>query len=399
MRWKRLGFLGHYKRIRLEGNNLTGLLNRCIRGGITLRKLRWHNSLESTFEFKGEDSETIDKLAGHSYKITVLKEGGFYPAFRTAKANIAAIIGAFLVGALIFYQGLFVAEIRISGYEAISETDIRQTLKASGLYEGARKQGSYDEAKEALFDSYDKITWVSIYEKGRLIEVDVAEAKRVYREKTGQEVPVHIVAAKSGMIERILPLKGNAAVQKGDYVKEGDVLISGRYDYQSTDYSRGDKIFKMYSHAQGQVLAKVPESRIYYMEKNVRRLEPTGKLLPGVYIKLGDVEIDTTNGYRSFQASKKNYHRVFSIVKPLPMELSFTSVREVEIVERPQDIKKIQVMAAAALRQYEKEQLLGNEMILDSSFSFHEEANTVRINAMLEVLEEIGMEKVIKRAK
>ena len=53
------------------------------------------------------------------------------------------------------------------------------------------------------------------------------------------------------MVEKIIPLKGNAAVEKGDYVNKGDVLISGTYSYQSTNYQRGDDIYNMYSHAEG----------------------------------------------------------------------------------------------------------------------------------------------------
>ncbi|NLD18989.1 MAG: sporulation protein YqfD [Clostridiales bacterium] len=387
----------HYKRIKLEGNDLTGLVNRCIRKGITLRSLKWHDPLESTFEFKGDDSEKIKKIAGHSYKITVLREGGFVPAFRTMKTNIAAIIGAFLVGALIFYQGLFVAEIRVSGYENISETEIRQTLKSVGLYEGARKQGTYEDVKKALFANYENITWASIYEKGRLVEVDIAQAKRVYQGEKNKETPAHIVATKSGMIEQILPLKGSAVVQKGDYVKEGDILISGKYEYQSSDYSKGDKIFKLYSHAEGRVLARVPESQTYYFEKNVRNLEPTGKMLPGIYVKIGDFELDTTDGHRSFETSQKTFYKAFSFVRPIPLQLYFTRVREVKAVERPQKTEEMQTVAEAALRQYERENLGKNEMILDSSFSFHEEANTIRVSAMLELLEEIGEEKHINQ--
>lgn len=208
------------------------------------------------------------------------------------------VIGAFLLGALIFYQSLFIAEITIGGYSSISETELRQTLTEAGVYEGARKKGIYEDAKALLYEKYDKITWISIYERGRRLEVDIAEAGEFLEENIPDKRPVNIVAAKSGMIETILPLKGSAKVQKGDYVNEGDILISGRYKYQSSDYSKGDDFFTMYSHADGQVTARVPEYMTYYFEKNRRIKEPTGRFFVGIYLKFGDLEVDTASGRR-----------------------------------------------------------------------------------------------------
>ena len=50
--------------------------------------------------------------------------------------------------------------------------------------------------------------------------------------------PCNIVAAKAGIIENITPLTGNAQVEKGDYVNEGDILISGKFEYKTSNYSR-----------------------------------------------------------------------------------------------------------------------------------------------------------------
>lgn len=399
MRLKRFGFLRHYRRIRVEGINLVALINKCIKNDITMRNLRWHGPVTITFEIQDTDYSMLKKAAGHSYKMTVLCERGAVPVFQTMKTGKVTVIGAFLLGALIFYQSLFIAEITIGGYSSISETELRQTLTEAGVYEGARKKGIYEDAKALLYEKYDKITWISIYERGRRLEVDIAESGEFLEENIPDKRPVNIVAAKSGMIETILPLKGSAKVQKGDYVNEGDILISGRYKYQSSDYSKGDNFFTMYSHADGQVTARVPEYMTYYFEKNRRIKEPTGRFFVGIYLKFGDIEVDTASGRGDYEASVMTRSNLINVVKPLPFTLGVIKVEEVNLKERAENPEKIKKTVEAAVRQYEREELGGGERILSQNIDYSESVSLIRADVLTEVLMDIGAEKEIKVRK
>ena len=396
---KRFGFLRHYRRIRVEGINLVALINKCIKNDITMRNLRWHGPVTITFEIQDTDYSMLKKAAGHSYKITVLCERGAVPVFQTMKTGKVTVIGAFLLGALIFYQSLFIAEITIGGYSSISETELRQTLTEAGVYEGARKKGIYEDAKALLYEKYDKITWISIYERGRRLEVDIAESGEFLEENIPDKRPVNIVAAKSGMIETILPLKGSAKVQKGDYVNEGDILISGRYRYQSSDYSKGDNFFTMYSHADGQVTARVPEYMTYYFEKNRRIKEPTGRFFVGIYLKFGDIEVDTASGRGDYEASVMTRSNLINVVKPLPFTLGVIKVEEVNLKERAENPEKIKKTVEAAARQYEREELGVGERILSQNIDYSESVSLIRADVLTEVLMDIGAEKEIKVRK
>lgn len=396
MKLKKFGFLRHYKKIKVEGTDLNGIVNKCMKNGIPMRNLKWKDPLESTVEIKGEDFQGLKKTAGHSYKVTVLKEGGVIPLFKSMKANITAIVGAFLLGAFIFYQSLFVAEIRIDGYRSISEESLRKVIADAGLYEGARKSEDYNHIKEALYREFGQITWVSVYEDGRLVEVDISEASKQEEAEVEDETPVDIVADRAGMIEKILPLKGNACVQKGEYVNKGDVLISGAFEYQSSDYSRGDDIFTMYSHASGQVYAKAPLRLTYYVEKNQRRKEKTGKFIPGIYIKFGDAEVDTAAGLNKYEVSEREEIKILDIVKPLPVKISLIKIQEVEIKERHRDMNKVKEVVEAAVRQYQKDNLKEGEEILTQNIDYSESQGVIKADVLLEVLEEIGAEKIIE---
>lgn len=396
---KRFGFLRHHRKIKIEGTNLNGIVNKCIKNQVTLKDLRWNNPLESTVRVKGDDYGRLKKMAGHSYRMTVLDEGGAVPFLRSIKKNITAVIGAFLLGALIFYQTLFIAEVRVDGYRGISETEIRKTLAEAGVYEGARKPDDYSPVKAAVYENHEDITWVSIFEDGRLIKVNVAEAGKTEEAPPADNTPVNIVASRSGMIERIEPIKGNAVVQKGDYVSKGDVLISGRFKYQSTDYSRGDDFFTMYSHAEGKALAKVPRHLEFYMEKTGRKKEPTGKMIPGIYIKIGDMQINTARRLCRYETSVSHENTLVDIVYPLPVTISLIKIEEAEITEIPRDRAEMDRVVEAAVRQYKREEMKAGEEIISRTIEYSETANLIKAEVFLEVLEDIGEERQIKVKK
>ena len=389
----------HYRRIRIRGLDLKGIVSRCIEDDIELRNLKHEDTLESTVEIRKEDFPRLKRIAGHSHQVTVVKDGGAIPFLQWMRANILTVTGAFLLGALIFYQSLFVAEIRVDGYGRLTETAIRETLAEAGLREGARIEEDYSHVKAALYEKHEEITWVSVFAQGRLIKVNIAEADNPEEAPVLEDAPVDIIAARSGVIEDIQPLQGMAMVERGDYVNAGDVLISGAFEYQSSDYSKGDEIFTMYSHARGRTLARTPRVLTYYLEKNERLQKPTGKRVWGIYAKLGDMELDTAGGLCRFEASRRKETVLMDVVKPLPMVLALVKVEEVRLEEKPLDDGKARQVIEASLRRYEKEELTGDERIIRKTIDYTESAGLLKADVFLEVAEDIGMEREIKVGK
>ena len=176
MRSRKYGFFRHYRKIKIEGTGLAGFMNKCMKNGIFLRNIRWKDPVESSVEVSGDDFDAFRKTAGHSYKLTVTGEGGAIPFLRSLRSRISAIAGAFVLGAFIFYQSLFVAEIRIDGYRSISEEQLRHVMSEAGLFEGARRQNNYNAVKSALYSEFDNIAWVGIHEAGKMVEVEISES-------------------------------------------------------------------------------------------------------------------------------------------------------------------------------------------------------------------------------
>lgn len=391
----KFGFLKHYRKIKIEGPGLSRVINKCIRDRITLRNLRWRSDIEYTAELKGEDYHRLREMAGHSYKVTVLKDGGVLPVVRNIKGNILTVMGAFLLGALIFYQSMFIAEIRIDGCGRVEETALRETLKEAGVYEGARKVGNYSSVKEMLYETFDSLTWISIYEEGRLLKVNVSESENKEPSVSKETKPVNIVAEQSGIIEDIRPLQGDAKVKKGDYVNRGDVLISGKHKYKSSDYSRGDGEFIMYSHAEGPVMARMPKHITYYFEKNERRKTYTGNSFFGIFVRIGDFSFDTTKGWGGYEVSVRNEKNLMNFIRPLPVCIKVVTVKEAELLEKPRKKDDIQKIVDAVMRQYEKDELKEKESIRNKTVEYSESEGCIKASIMAELYKDIGVEKEI----
>jgi similar to stage IV sporulation protein len=299
-----------------------------------------------------------------------------------------------------------VGKLEITGFTGLDETEIRQTLRDGGLYEGARIKDDFSKARQLLYENYDRITWVSFYREGRLIRVnlgltdsDILTADDENEDKTAGDAPVNVVASRSGYIKEIQPLVGYAQVEEGDYVSEGDVVISGEFQYQSTDYSKGDKTFVKYSHASGKVTATVPEVVTYYFEKNQIITRETGRGVYGFKVKLGDLEFDTTEFLRkftSYEYSERNETELVRGSSNFIGGISWVTIKEVTVEKAEQDEGRLRDVVDAALRQYEKEELGEGEEIESRSVEFAAEGDTIVATVFMEVLREIGREEAIQ---
>lgn len=79
--------------------------------------------------------------------------------------------------------------------------------------------------KKILEDNKTNIEWLEIERIGTSYEIKVE--KRIMNDKEDESKLRHIVAKKSGIIMKIVAENGEIIKKKNDYVKEGEIIISG----------------------------------------------------------------------------------------------------------------------------------------------------------------------------
>jgi len=380
----------------------------------------------------------IKKIAGNAYKVTEIRERGFFPAFVRFTERKVFLIGILLFGFLIYLQSLFIHEIRVYGYESIPETQIREILEKYGFKEGSRKLKTAEEIDNlelAMFEELENICYIKIEYDGCLGLVTIVESvpydSETYdkEEKNSEQnqkqdneqnsEPCNIVADREGYIYEVLPRTGLRSVSDGAFVKPGDVLISGVIPLKSTTY--GDEKSKPqfdYVHAEGTVKIKVPYKFLCYAESTERITQRTGRSIPGIEVRIGEKVFNTQHLFKGFEASEcirkklidfagqnssanqNNSIKKTKIGNKIAGKISFgvtlNHVHEIEIFERIRDEETLTKMAEAYIRIFAKENLPENAQILSKGLNFTRKENIIIMYTLLEVIEEIGAEQNIK---
>ena len=121
--------------------------------------------------------------------------------------------------------------------------------------------------KEIIKDNPNTLEWINITRSGMKYIVRIEE--RIIKEDQNDNSYRHVVATKEGQITKILSSKGEILVRQGDYVKKGDILISGSINLY--DEIKGN------TAATGTVYANVWYEATIKMPKKETITKPTGK--------------------------------------------------------------------------------------------------------------------------
>lgn len=392
MIWNNSSFTKHYRKIRIEGFQLDKLVGRCMKQNIEMKKIVFVSDLEITLSVSCRDFRKLKRLAKSAYKITVLEDGGYGYSLRRMWSKKITVAGVLLFAAFLYYQSLFIVEIRIDGYEKLDEPSLRQTLAEAGLYEGCRKNLDINRVKIKLYEEYDEIAWTGIEFDGNLARVSIAEGAKPVKTKVAKKKPCNIVADKAGYISKIIPVEGLRAAENGTYVKKGDILITGTVPLQNVAYgtdTAGET--ETYVHAEGTVEAKIPQRLHFYAQRHERLKTATGSRVWGISIN----GWNPAKALHSYEASRIKARNLVNIVRPFRLKIDAVSVEEVTLSEREVKNKELKSLVNAQIRQYAKENLPKNAQILNKSLNFSREKNIIAIGVTLETLQQIGIEEEI----
>ncbi len=382
-------------RIKVEGFEQEKLLTECVRRGIPMRDIHPANDIEMSLTLMEWDYKEFLRIAKNRYQITVIKESGYKPAIKRTFGKRSTIAGLIIFALILFYQGTFVSEIRIIGYEKFTETEIRDSLREAGLYEGCSKRVDLKNVKLHIYQDLDNIAWIGVKYIGNLAEVSIVEGT-ITPKPVDKSKPCNIVADKEGYVEKTIAREGVVAAQQGTFVKPGDVLISGIVPLRNTAYGTPTAgLTERYVHSAGEVYAKVPYRLFYYQEKYEDIKESTGRSTYGIRLEIGELKINTARIFYNYENSVYSERTSFHTIRPIPMSLAFVRIDEVVVTRQERSQSEIRNEANRLVRQAIKEKVAEKSQILNKSLKFSSGENIIGVTIMLETLEKIGIEKEI----
>jgi similar to stage IV sporulation protein len=206
--------------------------------------------------------------------VEVGKPSGLPAYVMQYRRRVGLLVGMAAAVALTVFSGLFVWDVRISGNTTVTDYDIKQSLQACGFGVGTSLVGfQADHIENRVLMADDRLAWISINMKGTVAEVQVREA--VHKEDAVELLPCNIVAARSGVVERIELEDGNVVVAAGQAVNEGDLLVSGLYDSDRVGFRWTHAAARVYARTLRTIQIEIPltyEHKVYGGEKGEKDL-------------------------------------------------------------------------------------------------------------------------------
>lgn len=319
-----LWFLTGYVRISFKGSKAKEFINMCHDEGISFKRM----SVMLGSYFADVSASQIRQVLNISAKCEMdTKLQGRYGLFMKLwiyKRRIA-FFAAFALGILMIYaNSLFVSEIKITGNNYMTDAQLLTLLEKSGLECGTFIPGADTRriCHEVMTDC-NTLSWIGVEISGTTAIVDVRE-KISRPEGFDADAPCNVVASGEGVITEAVSQTGKCVVKEGDYVRKGELLISGVYD--SNEYAP-----VRFVHASGRVRART-EYRIdgvfsdTYIQYSLT--EPKTKYS----LRLFDNEFVFGSKIRDNYVNVESTEKIFQIFGKKYSSLGFTKSKYCEII-------------------------------------------------------------------
>ena len=386
-----LKYILGYVHIRIEGFFVERLMNKAINKKIFFWNVKKDGATIVYANVGIRDFKELIRLAKKDKcKVEILEKRGF--PFILNKYRKRKIFLIFLVVILfvLFMLSNFVWNIQIEGLEKIEEKEIVEELNNNGVKIGKLKHGIDKEQiiNKIRLDRED-ISWIGIDVQGTNVVVKIVEAEEK-PDIVDKEDFCNIVSDKYAQIVKVSAQNGIPAVEEGDVVTEGQILIAG--------WIEGKYTGTRYVHAEGEVTAKV-----WYTEKERIELrqvveENTGNEEKKYQIKFNNFSINLYKTLSKFEIydtiDTNNKIKIFSNFY-LPIELIKRTNYEKVQKEISYGNEEAIDIAQEKLSKIIEEKIENKDNVLQKYINTYEGEGYVEVELTYEVLENIGTEDKI----
>lgn len=382
-----------YVLIRIEGLSLEKFINYAIGRSIFMWDLNRidYTTMEAKVSIEGyKELRHIVKKAGCRVKIKV-KIG--YPFFMHKIKKRKIFMGSFVFAILsMILMTSFIWSIDIKGCESIDKVLIQEYIEKKGVKIGGWKHHiDTEKIEDNMLIDMNKLAWVGMEFKGTKLVVDIVE-KVAPPARVEKNAPCNIIALKNGIIDKVIARDGDSLIEKGDIVKKGDILITGKI--------QREELPNRYVHARGDVYAKTYyENTDQLSLVNIEKIK-TGNKKTKRTLKIGDSLIVLGSDqvkYKNVVIEKVHKTLPKWRNKSFPVEIIIEEYYEVKI----KNIKLDRTFVEKALREkmlveaYKK--ISKNAKVLNKNIVFTQEKSIIKGKLMIETLENISMEKSISK--
>lgn len=203
------------------------------------------------------------------YKCHIVKYYGKKNIVNIYENNKYVLLSLIISFMLLFLLCNTIFDIKINSDNKDIINIINNSLSDNGIGVYKRKV-SFDKLNsiknKILEDNKDTLEWIEIREKGCIYYIDVTPRVKS-NNNADNSLPSDIVAEKDGVIKHIVIHRGSKVIDNGDYVKKGDILISGNIIKNENVIDKVHSEGVIYAETWKTVNISIPFKRIDYVYK------------------------------------------------------------------------------------------------------------------------------------
>jgi similar to stage IV sporulation protein len=250
-------------KFRITGGFPERFLNLCSRNSLPIWDIRREEDIfyAKVIAKNYKRLPVIAKKTGVS--IRIVKKTGMPFIAMPYKKRAGFLLGFCLFICMMWFMSQFVWFVTYKDMPEDIKASIVSEADLMGIKPGVLKRSI--DAREAMSELQLKIpniSWIAVNTMGCAVEIDARQYDAYYNEvKEGEAC--NIVAAKTGIIEAVEPLMGNAEVKKGDVVVKGDLLINGVTENDKGGVDMVHSKGRVYARTSYQFIEEIP----FYFEQ------------------------------------------------------------------------------------------------------------------------------------
>lgn len=384
-------FLRGYAIIIVEGLKIERFINMAISNGIYIWDIKKRSYTSISAKIGLENFSKMREIVRRTDStIEIVEKRGFPFLLKNLKRHkfFAAAVLALVV--VIYIACAHIWMIEVVGAKKINPQEVLEIVKQEGLKEGVLKS-KLDKhfIENRVMINLPQLSWIGIQIRGTKATIEIVE-KREEPELINKTDACDIIAAKSGVIDKILVLNGDGAVKDGATVKKGQVLVTGTIIRENTE--------TRYVHSLAQVRARTWYEDAEEMELQQIEFKQTGRKTTHYKLKILDKEFGFKKAipYNEYNELREEKNIVSFGDYIFPIKLLSTEYQELVKVPKTLTVEQAKKRCEERLNERLKLQLSENAVILDKKIDYYVEKKSIKAKITVEILEEIGIKKRIK---
>lgn len=342
---------------------------------------------------KASDYFFICKLAKkYAVRIRVIEKHGLYFRLYGYRKRWGLIIGPMCCAVVILILSQFVWDIRITGNENLSRSQLYSLANDCGIYPGAYVHNFLvSECECKGLADIKLLSWISVEREGSRVYIKVKEREPLVVEEIPPEVPCNIVSDYDCQLISATVKRGVKCAEVGDGIKKGQLLISGAVDNNNDGM--------IYVHAEGELVARCYQTEEFYLPFTQEKRKPLSENKYTTYFMFGDFSVrspfDNVEISESDDISYREeygYVNIFGIKTPLRYKKGiYTFYEKEQVTYRREDVVKQLNQQRADFEA----NFLRDEKVVSAESEFVSEKDGIRLRVKYTVDRNIGVKQKI----